>query len=124
VRATIAWSGAVPSAPPRLHLLAIGINDYWDGKLRLTYAVPDAKSLANAFKTAGRELYEEVVVTELLDAEATAVHINQVFDDLSRKIRARDVFVFYAAGHGVTQDGRYYFIPQDFKYQTEHSFAR
>ena len=44
-----------------------------------------------------------------------------VFKELAEKVRPRDVFVLYAAGHGVTQDGSYYFIPQDFKYQTEKS---
>ena len=46
-----------------------------------------------------------------------------MFSELSQKIRPRDVFVFYAAGHGATRDGRYYFIPQEFKYQTEQSFS-
>ena len=27
--------------------------DYWDGRPKLTYAVPDAKSLASAFRDAG-----------------------------------------------------------------------
>ena len=53
------------------------------------------------------------IVTEVLNRDATAQHLNDVFDDLAEKIRPRDVFVFYAAGHGITQDGRYYFIPHD-----------
>src|SRR5206468_402676 len=99
------------SAPPRLHVLAIGINDYWDSKLKLTYAVPDAKSLADALKQAGKDHYEEVIITEVFNGDATAQHLDQVFADLSQKIRSRDVFVLYAAGHGITEDGRYYFIP-------------
>src|SRR5262249_22926769 len=123
------WIGTEPTAPPRLHLLAIGINDYWDGKLKLTYAVPDAKSLASALREAGKELFEDVLVTEVLDSDATAAHLDQVFADLSQQIRPRDVFVFYAAGHGTTftdeatKIPRYYFIPQDFKYQTDESLA-
>ena len=122
-RTKITWTGTEPSAPPRLHVLAIGINDYWDSKLKLTYAVPDAKSLVDGLRQAGKEHYEDVIVTEVLDADATAQHLDQVFAELSQKIRPRDVFVFYAAGHGITQDGRYYFIPQDFKYQTDKSYS-
>jgi WD40 repeat protein len=122
-RAKVTWAGTEPSAPPRLHVLAIGINDYWDGKLKLTYAVPDAKSLSEALKQAGKDLYEDVIVTGVFDGDATAQHLDQVFADLSHKIRPRDVFVFYVAGHGITQDGRYYFIPQDFKYKTDKSFS-
>jgi WD40 repeat protein len=120
----VLWTGTEPTAPPRLHVLAVGINDYWDGKLKLTYAVADAKSLASALKEAGMGLYEGVIVTEVLDADATAQHLDQVFADLSQQIRPRDVFVFYAAGHGITHDAHYYFIPQDFNYLSDASFAK
>jgi hypothetical protein len=128
-RTKVLWTGTEPTVPPRLHVLAIGINDYWDGKLKLTYAVPDAKSLASALREGGKGLFEDVIVTEVLDGDATAAHLDQVFADLSQRIRPRDVFVFYAAGHGITftdeatKIPRYYFIPQDFKYQTDESFA-
>ena len=122
-RAKIVWTGSEASVPPRMHVVAIGINDYWDGKLKLAYAVPDAKSIVWALKAAGKELYEDVIVTEILDGDATVQHLEQVFADLSRRIRPRDVFVFYAAGHGITQDGRYYFIPHDFKYLTDKSYG-
>ena len=121
---TIKWTGAQPSAKPRLHVLAIGINDYYEGKLKLRFGVPDATALAAGLKEAGKDLYEEVDVTTALDKDATAQHLDQIFDDLKAKIRPRDVFVFYAAGHGVTDDGRYFFIPQDFKYQVGESFAK
>ncbi len=62
------------------------------------------------------------LIVVALDQNATAQHLGQIFQDLKSKIRPRDVFVFYAAGHGVTADGRYYFIPQDFKYQVGQSF--
>jgi hypothetical protein len=128
-RKKVLWTGTEPTAPPRLHVLAVGINDYWDGRLKLTYAVPDAKSLTSALREGGKGLYEDVIVTEVLDGDATAKHLDKVFSDLSQRIRPRDVFVFYAAGHGITYTDpatkipRYYFIPRDFKYQTDQSFA-
>jgi hypothetical protein len=122
-RTKIGWSGGAPSAPPTLHVLAVGVNEYWDSKLKLKYSVADASSIAQALKAAGERLYDKVVVTEILDDKATARNIDEVFSQLSQQIRPRDVFVFYAAGHGTTQDGRYYFLPQDFKYQTESSYA-
>ena len=92
--------------------------------LKLTYAVPDAKSLASALKDAGQGHYEDVIVTHVLDGDATAAKLDQVFTDLAAKVRPRDVFVFFAAGHGKTLDGRYYFIPQDLRYHTEQSLVR
>jgi WD40 repeat protein len=123
-RAKITWTGTEPSVPPRLYLLAVGINDYLDATLNLRYAVPDAKALAAALAEAGRGHYETVVVTNVLDRDATAGKLDQVFADLASKVRPRDVFVFFAAGHGKTVDGRYYFIPYDLRYQNEQSLVR
>jgi hypothetical protein len=119
----INWTGSAPSAPPRLHVLAVGINNYWEGTLKLNYSVADAKSFAEGLKAAGEKLYDQVVVTEVLDDKATAQNLDKVFSDLAKTIRPRDVFVLYMAGHGVTRDGRYYFIPQDFKFQVGKPFS-
>ena len=40
------------------------------------------------------------------------------------KVRPRDVFLFFAAGHGKTLDGRYYFLPHDLRYHTDQSLVR
>ena len=48
-------------------MLVVGINDYLDASLKLSYAVPDAKALAAALKEAGQGHYEEVIVTHVLD---------------------------------------------------------
>jgi uncharacterized caspase-like protein len=59
----------------------------------------------------------------VLDADATSANLDRVFTDLAKQVRPRDVFVFFLAGHGKTVDGRYYFLPQDFRYQGEDSIA-
>ena len=123
-RAKITWTGTEPSVPPRLYLLTVGVNDYLDAALRLKYAVPDAKALAAALTEAGRGYYESVVVTSVLDGDATSAKLDQVFIDLAGRVRPRDVFVFFAAGHGKTLDGRYYFVPYDLRYQNERLLAR
>ena len=106
---------------PRLFVLAVGINDYFDGRLRLAYAVPDAKSLADGFKQASAGLYSDVSVTTLLDQDVTMAKLDATFADLGRKMRTSDVFVFFIAGHGKTVDGHYHFIPYDFKYENAES---
>jgi WD40 repeat protein len=123
-RVSIAWIGAEPTAPPRLYVMAVGINAYLDSTLKLNYAVPDAKSIATAFEKAGHGHYEDVFVTQVLDSDATAAGLDRAFLDLAGKVRPRDVFVFFTAGHGKTVDGRYYFIPQDLRYQTDQSLVR
>jgi caspase domain-containing protein/WD40 domain-containing protein len=123
-RATITWTGSEPTAPPRLYVLVVGINDYLDADLKLTYAVPDAKALTAALEEAGKGYYEDVIVRQVLDADATAAKLDQVFTDLAARVRPRDVFLFFAAGHGKTLDGRYYFVPHDLRYHTEKSLVR
>jgi hypothetical protein len=123
-QAKIAWNGAEPTARPRLYVLVAAINKHVDGALKLTYAVPDAKAIAAAFREAGKGHYEDVDVTLALDADATVAKLDRTFSELARKIRPRDVFVFFAAAHGKTLDGRYYMVPQDFIYQNDQSLVR
>lgn len=123
-RTRITWTGSEPTAPPRLYVLVVGINDYLDATLKLTYAVPDAKTLAEALKQAGQGYYEDVIVTHVLDSDATAAKMDAVFNELAAKVRPRDVFLFFAAGHGKTLDGRYYFVPYDLRYHTDQSLVQ
>ena len=123
-RVTITWTGSEPTAPPRLYVLVVGINDYLDADLKLTYSVPDAKTLGAALKEAGKGYYEDVIVSQVLDRDATAAKLDQVFTELAARVRPRDVFLFFAAGHGKTLDGRYYFLPYDLRYHTDQSLVR
>jgi WD40 repeat protein len=121
-RLTVRHEGAVKT-PPRLFVLAVGIDDYYDSRLRLNFPVADAKSVAAAFEAAGRGLYETVSAATLLDSDVKRERLEAIFAELSDKVRPRDVFVFFMAGHGKTVDGQYYFIPQDFRYQGESSIV-
>ena len=106
---------ATAGAPARMFVLAVGLNDYAEAKFKLAYAVPDAKALAKALTDAGKGVYESVEVTLVQDAEVQRGKLDAVFADLATKVRPSDVFVFFLGGHGKTVDGRYYFIPQDFR---------
>lgn len=108
---------------PKLFLLAVGINDYWDSRIKLNFASGDAKALSDAVSVAGKQLYREVVVVSLLDRDATRDKLDKAFGDISRQARPQDVFIFFLAGHGKTVDGRYYFIPQEFRYRDKDSIA-
>jgi hypothetical protein len=123
-RATITWTGEEATVQPRLFALVVGINAYLDAALKLNYAVPDARAIAAALELAGKDHYAEVNVRLALDADATVAGITRIFADLGTIVRPRDVFVFFAAAHGKTIDGRYYMLPQDINYQTEQSLVR
>jgi WD40 repeat protein len=114
-------------ARPRLHVLAVGVNEYWDGRLKLNYAVNDARAIAAAFEKVAKvadRLYEGAKTTTLTDAEVTRDHLGMVFAQVAAEVRPSDVFVLFIAGHGKTLDGRYYFIPYDFRFQDQGSYAK
>jgi WD40 repeat protein len=121
---TVTWNGEKTATPPKLFVMAVGVNDYYDGRLKLSYAVPDATAIAEGFRKAGTGLYANVDVTTVLDSDVTVANLDKVFSDLGVKVQPRDVFVFFLAGHGKTRNGRYYFLPRDFRYEDEDSIEK
>jgi WD40 repeat protein len=123
----VTWTGAVAAVKPKLHVLAIGINDYNDPGLldpkvgeilafpKLGLAVADAKVFGAAITAATKDLYDSVEVTFALDADATSSRLDQIVNGIAVKLHPRDVFILYAAAHGYSIGGRFYLIPQDYK---------
>ena len=112
---------AVPK--PTLHVLAVAVNDYFDSRLRLNYAVSDARALGTALQRAGRAVYGEVKVTYLLDAEVTPEGLSAAFEAVGLEARPEDAFVLFLAGHGKTHRGRYHFLPRDFRHLGDEELA-
>ena len=52
----------------------------------------------------------------ILDRDVTAANLQREFERLSKIVQPDDVFVLYIAGHDVTEDGYYYFVPYDANY--------
>lgn len=99
---------------PRLFVMVAGVDDYAEKRIKLSYAVSDARQIARGFQEASGNLYRSVEVKLLTDAEVTADKLGAAFAEMAGKTTTSDMFVLYLAGHGKTVDGRYYFIPQDF----------
>jgi len=121
---TVNWDGVATDVAPDLYVLSVGVNDYADGRLKLNYAAADAKAFAEAMGKAGQGLFGKVEVVTLLDAQVTGAGLDAAFADMAAKVRPQDVFVFFLAGHGKTVEGRYYFIPQDFRFDGEDAITR
>jgi len=100
-------------------MLVVSINRYRDKALWLRYAVPDGQELIASVRQAAAPLVREVKVTSLFDEQATMAELEATFVRVGAQTSPHDIFVLYLAGHGMTLDGRYHFIPQDFHYTNE-----
>jgi hypothetical protein len=117
---TIKFTGATDRTKPKLHILAIGINAYVDRGSPLRFgplglAVMDATAFTESMKKAAAGLYDDVRVTLALDRDATRDNLDGIIARISSEIHPRDSFILFAAGHGTSDKGRFYFIPQDYQ---------
>ncbi|MCT4656645.1 MAG: caspase family protein [Cohaesibacter sp.] len=109
---------------PELFVVSIGINDYFDSDLRLNHAISDAQAIARTASQSGHKVYSAVHQHVLVDDQVTKKGLEALFTELSGKVRPDDAFLFFIAGHGKTVAGRYYFLPQDFRYRNESSVVK
>lgn len=111
---------------PDLYILAVAVNKYRDGDLRLKYPIPDADDLARSILDGGKRLFGKVIVKTVYDDEATRAGLERAFQEMGGKTRRDDVFVLFLAGHGITyeKDGNYYFLPVDFRYTSEEAIQK
>jgi hypothetical protein len=107
------------SSQPALSMLVVDINRYRDKALWLRYAVPDGQELVTAVRQAASPLVRDVKVTTLFDEQGTMAELEAAFARVAAQTSSHDIFMLYLAGHGITLDGRYHFIPQDFHYTNE-----
>ncbi len=97
-----------------LYVLAVGINDYPDKRLKLDCAAPDAQALRQAFVTNSSKLFREVDVKLLLDRQATRANILNGLHWLAGKAKPGDVVVVFYAGHGDCKiEDQFYLVPVD-----------
>jgi WD40 repeat protein len=120
-RAVVRWDGSGPRVAPRLFVVAVGVNEYLDARLNLNFATADAKSIATGLQRASHDLFQTINVVTALDGDVTRDRLEAIFTTLGTQIMPSDVFILFMGGHGRTLDGRYYFLPQDFRYRDENS---
>jgi len=97
---------------PKLYVLAIGVSNYADPKLKLRFAAKDAQDFAASWERQKGELYREVVVKVLTDDKATKDEVLDGLDWIRKETTSKDVAVVLFAGHGVNDpNGLYYYLP-------------
>lgn len=111
----VVWKGAAKKdiLKPKLYVLAIGVSQYKDSNLLLRFAASDAGDVAAALKQQEGRLYGAVVVKLLRDDQATLSNITEGLDWIAEQATSRDVALVFMAGHGMDEEGKYYFLPSD-----------
>jgi uncharacterized caspase-like protein len=77
----------------------------------------DARSVGELLRTAAKGLYDEINLSLVLDADATAKGIEAAVNKVANNANPNDVFVLFIAGHGRSIAGTYYFLPQDLTFE-------
>jgi hypothetical protein len=104
-----------PDHKSRMYVLAVGVGDYAERGLRLSYPAKDARALAELLRTRGGKLHDRIDVIPLLDAEATGTAVEDAVRDVAELTRPQDTLVVILCGHGAFLGDRLYFAPHDLR---------
>ncbi len=103
-------------AESKLWLITVGINQYKNPELNLNYAEKDAGSVQAFFTSKQRRFpFLQSRVTHVANQEATKTHILNLIRTL-RNVAQQDIAVIYLAGHGVSIDNEWYFVPHEIEH--------
>jgi Caspase domain len=97
-----------------LHMIVVGINKYKNPKYNLNYATADATSFKEAIEKSGSSIFAKTNIVFIGDEKATKEGISSELDKIKATATAKDVFIFYYAGHGVlNQNKDFFLVPYD-----------
>jgi hypothetical protein len=101
-----------------VYVLAVGINAYANPQYDLKYAVADATDFSAEIQQQQERVgqYGAVVVSTLLNAEATKTNITRQLLEIAKRAQPEDAVFLYFAGHGTAQGKHFYLIPHDLGY--------
>jgi len=99
-------------AKPVMRVITIGVNQYKDAQLNLDYSVPDAQSIAKLLNQNDFSKFSRIEKKQLYNSSATKLAIMSELINLSQGAK-NDVLAIYFAGHGISVNGEWYFLPYE-----------
>jgi hypothetical protein len=110
----VTWTGAKQQAGKgNLYVLAAGVSKYDNPDYNLGLAAKDARDFVATLMRQKGALYNDVIVQELLDKDASKDQVERGFEWLKQRMTARDTAIVFFAGHGLNEGSTYYFITRD-----------
>lgn len=108
---TINVQASIATRQPALHAIVIGIKEFANPRLALTYPVADAELFASTLETRGKGLFSTINVKRMFkSADTTNAAIFSALRQAQQDVGPEDLFVFYVASHGTVDDGQYFLI--------------
>jgi len=103
---------------PRLFLMTVGINEYYNPKYNLNYAIADANAFEKAIIDGASGVFNKIENIEVRNADFTKSEIVATLNKIKQEANEQDMFIFYYAGHGVMSQGTnqepdFYIVPHD-----------
>jgi WD40 repeat protein len=95
---------------PNLYFLSIGVSQYQNNDLNLSYADKDASALSELFQKQKGELFNEVNIQLLTNAAATQRGIKKSLSKLRQEATQRDFVIVSVAAHGVNDADNTFFL--------------
>lgn len=116
IRLPIRYDTTAPTNAPTLYVISIGIDQYAASELnKLDNAVNDANGIIQSLEQHTKGLFSRVRPVALLNQQASLKTIKQTLIQVAKEAKPDDLIVLFLAGHGISLDGRYYFMPYDAK---------
>jgi filamentous hemagglutinin family protein len=110
----ISFDGKTKAYDSSVRLLAVGLNNYSDKRLNLSYSVADARLIEETIKAGAKVSASK----SLYNQNATKSKILAELKEISQGAQ-KDVLVIYFAGHGVAVGKEWYFLPYETKLQSD-----
>ncbi len=115
VTTTASYQGEGQTRKPRLHVIAIGVNNYYEEELNLNFALADAEGISGLLGQVGEGIFDEVVFHPVFDEAATSKGIVAALAKVKEQTTTADVVAIYMSGHGESVGDDFYYVPYDFK---------
>jgi len=115
------FSSETENTRPAFYSVVVGTSDYSGTAIDLNFASKDATDMAQALELGSHRLFGAdstqitLLTTDDPDHLPHKKDIRSAFENL-RKVKPKDVVVFYFSGHGVNyggQDGDFYYLTMD-----------
>ena len=111
-----------PATRASLHALVVGIQQFKNPSYNLAYPAKDAQLFAETLKKFSAPLFGTIDVRVLVaPGETTRDGLIKALKDMQAAVGPNDLFVFYVASHGITDDAEFYLITSNVgSASTEH----